>query len=80
MATISKKTVKRINELLQEARQCNDAADECVLLPIYAYWALREGLAVRALFDEFRIEAEGVDWFTEDRIEGLRIQVEAAGV
>jgi hypothetical protein len=82
MATITKKAANRINELLSiasiysiAARRAADSADEC---NYYWSYSLKNGVAVRALFDEFGIEVEGLTWFTEDRIEELRAQVEAA--
>ena len=44
----------------------------------YYRHAYREGIAIRALFDEFGIEAAGLSFFTEDKVEGLRIAAEAA--
>ena len=80
MATISKKAAKRINELLSDAsiyellaeRSAGDGTGE------YYRHAYREGIAIRALFDEFGIEVAGLSFFTEDKVEGLRIAAEAA--
>ena len=83
MATITKKAANRITELLRLASLYGDAsrraADEDYTAEPNRYWSysLKEGTAVRALFDEFGIEAIGLTWFTEDRVEGLRIQAEA---
>ena len=75
MATISKKAAKRINELLSDVsvyeflaeRSAGDGTGE------YYRHAYREGIAIRALFDEFGIEVAGLSFFTEDKVEGLRI-------
>jgi len=77
MTTISKKAAKRISELLGEAslyRSLSElsAGDEASWFWIYS---LSEGEAVRALFDEFGIEAHNLSWFTKERIEGLKIRV-----
>jgi hypothetical protein len=79
MATITKKAAKRISELLGDAnlyktlakmsRKNNNGRGD--------YWRcqLNQGLAVRALFDEFGIEAPQFTWFTKDRIEDLKARV-----
>lgn len=79
MATISKKAAKRINELLSDARVYERLADKSAGDGSGDYYrhAYREGIAIRALFDEFGIEAAGLSFFTEDRVEGFRIAVEA---
>ena len=75
MATITKKAAKRISDLLEDARlhgiMVDLSADD-----FYGH-EYREGVAVRALFDEFGIEVCGLGWYTADRIEGLRIASEA---
>jgi len=78
MATISKKATQRINELLSEIDLYHQIADTVAGDGSGKYWgySLIEGLAVRALFDEFGIEAPNLSWFTEDRIEGLKIRVD----
>jgi len=82
MATITKKAAKRINELLSVASIYSHAANRAVGSETEAayYWSysLKEGAAVRALFDEFGIETESLNWFTADRVEELRAQVKAA--
>lgn len=77
MTTISKKAVNRINELLSEASLYHSLSDISVGKDAEGYWsaALKEGLAVRALFDEFGIEADRFSWFTEEKIEELKIRV-----
>ena len=77
MATITKKAAKRISELLSDVSLYHSAAELSVGDGSGDYWwySLTEGLAVRALFDEFGIEAPNLGWFTEDRIEGLKILV-----
>ena len=77
MATISKKATKRISNLLSEIDLYHQMADTVAGDGSVTYWgfSLIEGLAVRALFDEFGIEAPSLSWFTEDRIEGLKILV-----
>ena len=80
MATITKKAANRINELLSDASlyetlgnmSSGDRSGD------YYRHAYREGIAIRALFDEFGIEAAGLSYFTEDKVEGLRIAAEAA--
>ena len=79
MTTISKKAVKRINDLLADASlyravaklslKNDNTRDE--------YWncQLNEGLAIRALFDEFGIEAPRFSWFTEEKIKELKIRL-----
>jgi hypothetical protein len=78
MATISKKAAKRISKLLSEIDLYHQVADTVAGDGSGTYWgySLIEGLAVRALFDEFGIEAPNLSWFTEDRIEGLKIRVD----
>ena len=74
MATITKKAAKRINELLADAglyatlgkTSAGDGTGD------YYRHAYREGVAVRALFAEFGIEADGLSYFTEVCVEGLR--------
>ena len=80
MATITKKAAKRINELLSDASLYDLLAEMSSGDGSGDYYrhAYREGLAVRALFDEFGIEAAGLSFFTEDKVEGLRIAAEAA--
>jgi len=82
MATITKKAAKRINELLSVASIYSHAANRAAGSETEAayYWSysLKEGAAVRALFDEFGIETESLNWFTADRVEELRAQVKAA--
>lgn len=77
MATITKKAAKRISDLLEEARlngiMVDLSARYWVGGCIYYGHSYREGVAVRALFDEFGIEVCGLGWYTADRIEGLRI-------
>ena len=79
MTTISKKATNRINDLLGDAdlyktlakmsRTNNNGRGD--------YWRcqLKQGLAIRALFDEFGIEAPQFSWFTKDRIEDLTVRV-----
>ena len=79
MATISKKATKRINELLAEAslyRRLSELSTGEETSGCYWIYSLGEGEAVRALFNEFGIEAPNLSWFTEDRIEGLKIRVD----
>ena len=80
MATISKKAAKRINELLFDASLYETLGDMSAGDGTGHYYrhAYREGIAIRALFDEFGIEAAGLSFFTEDKVEGLRIAAEAA--
>jgi hypothetical protein len=77
MATITKKAAKRISELLGEASLYHSVAELSVSDGTGDYWrcSLREGLAVRALFDEFGIETDRFFWFTEEKIEELKIRV-----
>ena len=79
MATITKKAAKRINELLLDARLYDKLGDMSAGDGSGNYYghAYKQGVAVRALFDEFGIEAAGLSYFTEDKVEGLRIAVEA---
>jgi hypothetical protein len=78
MTTISKKAAKRINELLFDARLYESLSDRSAGDGTGNYYrhAYGEGVAVRALFDEFGIEAAGLGYFTEDKVEGFRIAVE----
>jgi len=80
MATITKKAAKRINELLSDASLYDLLAEMSAGDGTGEYYrhAYREGVAVRALFDEFGIEVAGLSFFTEDKVEGLRIAAEAA--
>lgn len=75
MATITKKAAKRISDLLEDARLHGIMVD--LSADDYYGHSYREGVAVRALFDEFGIEVCGLGWYTADRIEGLRIASEA---
>ena len=74
MATITKKAAKRINELLADARLYATLGKTSVGDGNGDYYrhAYREGVAVRALFAEFGIEADGLSYFTEVCVEGLR--------
>ena len=80
MATITKKAANRINELLSDASLYELLAEMSAGDGTGDYYrhAYREGVAVRALFDEFGIEVSGLSFFTEDKVEGLRIAAEAA--
>jgi hypothetical protein len=80
MATITKKAAKRINELLSDISLYDLLAEMSSGDGTGDYYrhAYREGVAVRALFDEFGIEGAGLSFFTEDKVEGLRIAAEAA--
>ena len=80
MATITKKAAKRINELLSDASLYETLGEMSAGDGTGDYYrhAYREGVAVRALFDEFGIETGGLSFFTEDKVEGLRIAAEAA--
>lgn len=78
MTTISKREVKRINDLLGDASlyellatvsRRDGKRDD------YFGYRLKEGLAVRALFNEFGIEAKNIGWFTEEKITELRTRV-----
>ena len=75
MATITKKAAKRINELLSDASLYDLLAEMSSGDGTGYYYrhAYREGVAVRALFDEFGIETDGLDYFTEDKVEAFRI-------
>lgn len=77
MATITKKAAKRISDLLSDASLYLSLSNLSAGDGTSDYWiySLSEGEAVRALFDEFGIEAHNLSWFTEDRIEGLKIRV-----
>jgi len=80
MATITKKAAKRINELLADARLYATLGDTSAGDGTGDYYrhAYREGVAVRALFDEFGIEGDGLSYFTEDKTEEMRIASMAA--
>lgn len=80
MATITKKAVKRINELLADARLYATLGDTSAGDGTGDYYrhAYNQGVAVRALFDEFGIEGDGLSYFTEDKVEDLRIKSDAA--
>jgi len=75
MATITKKAAKRINELLSDARLYEGLSKRSSGDGTGSYYrhAYNEGVAVRALFDEFGIEGAGLDYFTEDKVESFRI-------
>jgi len=75
MATITKKAAKRISELLSDARLYESLSEQSSGDGTGSYYrhAYNEGVAVRALFDEFGIEGEGLDYFTEDKVESFRI-------
>ena len=75
MATISKKAAKRISELLSDARLYESLSERSAGDGTGSYYrhAYNEGVAVRALFDEFGIETDGLDYFTEDKVEAFRI-------
>lgn len=75
MSTITKKAAKRISDLLEDARLNGIMVD--LSADDYYGHSYREGVAVRALFDEFGIEVCGLGWYTADRVEGLRIASEA---
>ena len=80
MATITKKAAKRINELLSDASLYDLLAEMSSGDGTGDYYrhAYREGAAVRALFDEFGIETGSLSYFTEDKVEDMRIAAEAA--
>jgi hypothetical protein len=80
MATITKKAAKRINELLADARLYETLGNQSAGDGTGDYYrhAYREGVAVRALFDEFGIEGDGLSYFTEDKVEEMRIASMAA--
>lgn len=80
MATITKKAAKRINELLSDVSLYDLLAEMSAGDGTGDYYrhAYREGVAIRALFDEFGIEVSGLSFFTEDKVEDLRIAAEAA--
>jgi hypothetical protein len=80
MATITKKAAKRINELLADARLYDTLGNQSAGDGTGDYYrhAYREGVAVRALFDEFGIEGDGLSYFTEDKVEEMRIASMAA--
>ena len=75
MATITKKAAKRISELLSDARLYESLSERSAGDSTGSYYrhAYNEGVAVRALFDEFGIEGAGLDYFTEDKVEAFRI-------
>tara|TARA_R110000868_G_scaffold78449_1_gene223842 strand:+ start:963 stop:1271 length:309 start_codon:yes stop_codon:yes gene_type:complete len=75
MATITKKAAKRISELLSDARLYESLSERSSGDGTGSYYrhAYNEGVAVRALFDEFGIEGAGLDYFTEDKVESFRI-------
>ena len=75
MATITKKAAKRINELLSDISLYETLGEMSSGDGTGDYYrhAYREGVAVRALFDEFGIEGAGLDYFTEDKVESFRI-------
>lgn len=75
MATITKKAAKRISELLSDARVYESLSERSAGDGTGSYYrhAYNEGVAVRALFDEFGIEGAGLDYFTEDKVESFRI-------
>ena len=75
MATITKKAAKRISELLADARLYESLSERSAGDGTGSYYrhAYNEGVAVRALFDEFGIEGAGLDYFTEDKVESFRI-------
>ena len=80
MATITKKAAARINELLADVSLYETLGNMSAGDGTGDYYrhAYREGIAVRALFDEFGIEAAGLSFFTEDKVEDMRIAAEAA--
>jgi len=80
MATITKKAAKRINELLSDVSLYDLLAEMSAGDGTGDYYrhVYREGVAIRALFDEFGIEVSGLSFFTEDKVEDLRIAAEAA--
>ncbi len=80
MATITKKATKRINELLADARLYDTLGNMSAGDGTGDYYrhAYRQGVAVRALFDEFGIEGDGLSYFTEDKVEEMRIASMAA--
>jgi hypothetical protein len=81
MATITKKAAKRINELLSDASLYKTLGDMSAGDGTSDYYrhAYREGVAVRALFDEFGIESGGLEsYFTEDKVESFRIAADAS--
>ena len=80
MATITKKAAARINELLADVSLYETLGNMSAGDGTGDYYrhAYREGIAVRALFDEFRIETGSLSYFTEDKVEDMRIAAEAA--
>lgn len=74
---ITKKDAERISELVNEAHFWEKFAESRSGMGDGSYIrsTLREGLAVRALFEEFGIQANNLGFFTEDRINGLKITV-----
>jgi hypothetical protein len=80
MATITKKAAARINELLSDVSLYETLGNMSAGDGTGDYYrhAYREGIAVRALFDEFGIETGSLSYFTEDKVEDMRIAAEAA--
>ena len=80
MATISKKAAKRINELLSDVSLYDLLGEMSSGKGTGDYYrhAYRQGIAVRALFDEFGIEADGLSYFTEECVQRLAMKAEAA--
>ena len=78
MATITKKAAKRISELLFEIDLYRGLGRSSAGQGTGEYWryVLTEGLAVRALFDEFGIEEIGLSYSTIERIEALKLEVD----
>ena len=78
MATISKKAASRISELLMEIDLYRGLGRLSAGQGTGEYWryVLTEGLAVRALFNEFGIEEIGLSYNTIERIEELKLEVE----
>jgi len=76
-ATIAKEDAERISKLVDEAKFWGKFAESRSGTGDGSYIrsTLREGLAVRALFDEFGIQVNSLGFFTEDRIKGLKITV-----
>ena len=80
MATITKKAAKRINELLADARLYYTLGNMSVGDGSGDYYrhAYKQGVSLRALFDEFGIKGDGLSYFTEDKVAYLRIKADAA--
>ena len=78
MATITKKAASRISELLMEIDLYRGLGRSSAGQGTGEYWryVLTEGLAVRALFDEFGIEEIGLSYNTIERIEEIKLSVE----